>query len=97
MVTKGKKIGVLLSAIAAASVVVSPCAKAIGVDIEVGDRPYYTEGRTYWDSGYEYVWAPGHWGPHHHWVHGTYARHGEFVHEHAHVHHKVHWHDDDHH
>jgi hypothetical protein len=92
----GKKITVLLSAIAAVSIITSPCARAISIDIEVGDRPYYTEGPSYWDSGYEYVWVPGHWGEHHRWVHGAYTKHGEFVKEHAREHHKVRVHDDDH-
>ena len=70
--------------------------RGAGVTVEVGDRGYYTEGPSYWDSGYEYVWGPGHWGPHHHWIHGTYTRHGEFVKEHAHVRHHVKWMDHDH-
>ena len=72
-------------------------ARGISISVEEGDRAYYTEGPRYWDSGYEYVWAPGHWGPHHHWIHGTYTRHGEFVKVHAREHHHVRWHDDDHH
>jgi hypothetical protein len=70
-------------------------ARGADVSVEVGDRPYYTDGQSYWDRGYEYVWGPGHWGQHHHWIHGTYAKHGEFVKEHAGEHHHGH-HDDDH-
>jgi hypothetical protein len=41
---------------------IRPSAMAIGFSIEVGDRPYYTYGPSYWDSGYEWVWIPGSWG-----------------------------------
>jgi hypothetical protein len=81
----------------AALLIACVVARGAEITVEVGDRPYYTEGRSYWDSGYEYVWGPGHWGPHHHWVHGAYAKHGEVVKEHLHDHHHVKWHDDDHH
>jgi hypothetical protein len=82
----------------ALSVLLLGCVAARGAEIsvEVGDRPYYTEGPTYWDSGYEYVWAPGHWGPHHRWAHGTYTRHGEFVKAREHERHHVKWMDHDH-
>jgi hypothetical protein len=50
-------------------------ARALSLNIEVGDRPYYVHGAEYWDGRVHYVWVPGHWGPHHHvWIHGHYAR-----------------------
>ena len=76
------KIGILTAIIMSMCMLVRPSVYAVGVEVEVGDRPYYTYGPTYWDRGYEYVWGPGHWGKHHHWLHGTYTRHGEFRKEH---------------
>ena len=78
------KLGILAAILMAICMVARPSAYAVGVDIEVGDRPYYTYGPSYWDRGYEYSWAPGRWDEHHHWVHGRYSRHGEFVREHEH-------------
>ena len=52
-------------------------AKAAGVYVEIGDRPYYNHGPYYWRHGYRWVWVPGHYRWHHHyrvWVHGYYAR-----------------------
>ena len=62
---------------------------AIGISIDLGDRPYY-EGPSYWGGGYEWVWIPGSWGDHHRWIHGHYERHGEFHREHAREHHRGH-------
>lgn len=67
----------------------SPTYGEVGITIAIGDQPYY-EGPVYWDVGYEYVWVPGHWGPHHRWVHGHYAKRGGFHAEHAKEHHKPH-------
>ncbi len=78
------KLGIFISILIAVTMLIRPSAHAVGVDIEVGDRPYYTYGPTYWDRGYEYTWAPGRWDEHHKWVHGTYTRHGKFVKEHEH-------------
>ena len=76
------KIGIVTAIILSMCMLVRPTIYAAGVEVEVGDRPYYTYGPSYWDRGYEYVWGPGHWGKHHHWLHGTYTRHGEFRKEH---------------
>jgi hypothetical protein len=76
------KIGVLAAMTMAVCMLVRPSLFAAGVEVEVGDRPYYTYGPTYWDRGYEYRWGPGHWDDHHKWIHGTYTRHGAFVKEH---------------
>jgi hypothetical protein len=60
----------------AAPIAAPVTARAAGVFIEVGDRPYYTHGPWYWGPRRErLVWIPGHWGRHHRvWIHGHYAR-----------------------
>src|SRR5580704_1754466 len=80
-----KKILMILSVLVAAALLLNPSAKAISLNIDIGDRPYY-EGGSYWDGGYEWVWIPGH-REHDHWIHGRYERRGEFRREHAHEHH----------
>jgi hypothetical protein len=85
------KFAVLTAALLSVCMLVRPSATAIGISIDVGDRPYY-DGPTYWDGGYEWVWIPGSWGDHHRWMHGHYERRGEFRREHANEHH--HHHDD---
>ena len=82
-----KKIAIVTAALMSICFLASPSAKALRFVIEEGDHPFYLYGPSYWDSGYEYVWGPGHWGPHHVWIHGAYTRHGEFHREHAHEHH----------
>ena len=47
-------------------------ADAISLNIDIGDRGFYTRGPGYWDGGVYYVWVPGHWGPRHRWIHGHY-------------------------
>lgn len=90
-----KKLAVFAVAILSVCMLVRPGAQAIGISIDVGDRPYY-EGPTYWDDGYEWVWVPGHWGEHHRWEHGHYERRGEWHREHAREHHHHRDHDRDH-
>jgi hypothetical protein len=58
--------------------VAGPAARAITVNIAVGDQPYYVHGPGYWTNGVYYVWVPGRWHwyqhPHHRiWVHGHYV------------------------
>jgi hypothetical protein len=51
-------------------------ANAIGISIDVGDRPYYTYGPRYWARGAYWCWVPGHWAWRHHhevWIHGHYG------------------------
>ena len=52
-------------------------ANAIGISIDVGDRPYYVHGPGYWYRGAYYVWIPGHWDGWRHghrvWIHGHYV------------------------
>lgn len=67
-----------------------------GIEINLGDQPYYTDGASYWDDGYLWVWIPGH-REDHHWVHGEYVRRGEFHREHEHEHHHKHHDHDEHH
>ena len=51
----------------------SGVAQAISLNIEVGDRPYYTYGARYWARGQYWCWVPGHWSRYRHvWVHGHY-------------------------
>jgi hypothetical protein len=84
-----KKLAVFAVAILSVCMLVRPSAQAIGISIDVGDRPYY-EGPSYWDDGYEWAWIPGHWGEHHRWEHGHYERRGEWHREHAREHHHRH-------
>ena len=54
---------------------ISGAAQAISLNIEVGDRPYYTYGPRYWARGAYWCWVPGHWAWRHHhkvWIHGHY-------------------------
>jgi len=72
----------LLVAIAVASATLGTAVQAAGINIEIGDRPYYSHGPRYWEGEYEMIWVPGHWSEHgHHWVHGHYRR-GEHRHHH---------------
>ena len=67
-----KKLAVLVMALLGLSGMLTT-AKAIRLDIEVGDRGFYTRGAGYWDHGTHYCWVPGHWSRfRHHWVHGHY-------------------------
>jgi len=68
------RIGIILAAVAC---LFAPTpAKAVIVNIGVGDRPYYIHGPGYWVGPRYYVWAPGHWAWRHHhriWIHGYYV------------------------
>jgi hypothetical protein len=63
-----------LVAITAASIILPTALRAQTINVEVGDRPYYTHGPHYWVQDYEMIWVPGHWDEHHYWVHGLYRR-----------------------
>src|ERR1700730_8219966 len=92
-----KKLAVFAVALLSVCMLVRPSAMAIGISIDLGDRPYYY-GPTYWDDGYEWVWIPGYWGDHHRWMHGHHERRGESHREHGREHHHHdHDHDHDHH
>jgi hypothetical protein len=68
-----KKIVLLFLAMLGLSSLFGPSANAIGINIELGDRPYYTYGDRYWARGAYWCWVPGHWSRHHHvWIHGHY-------------------------
>ena len=70
-----KKFALLFSAILGLSGLFGPSANAIGINIELGDRPYYTNGPRYWNRGAYWCWIPGHWRWRHHhqvWIHGHY-------------------------
>jgi len=70
-----KKIALIFAAIISLSGLFGPSANAIGINIEVGDRPYYQYGPRYWARGAYSCWVPGHWAWRHHhqvWVHGHY-------------------------
>ncbi|MEY2565356.1 MAG: hypothetical protein QOH88_3549 [Verrucomicrobiota bacterium] len=62
----------LIAAVVLAGALV-PAAANAGITIELGDRPYY-HGATYYDSDWEMIWMPGHYGHGHHWIHGHYVR-----------------------
>jgi hypothetical protein len=69
-----KKLALLFAALFSMSGLVSTV-NAIGINIEVGDRPYYLYGPRYWARGAYWCWVPGHWAWRHHhkyWVHGHY-------------------------
>ena len=69
-----KKLALLFAATVCMSGFAAP-ARAIGINIELGDRPYYTNGPRYWNRGAYWCWVPGHWRWHHHhqvWIHGHY-------------------------
>jgi hypothetical protein len=87
------KMKIAVLAVLSCCLLMRPNAMAIDLSINVGDRPFYTDGPSYWDDGYEWVWVPGHPGPHGHWIHGHYERRGVFVKIHAHEHHHHHDHD----
>jgi len=70
VMTKNK---LLLAAIIATSILL-PAAVRADIEIQIGDQPFYNHGARYWDNDYEMVWAPGHMGRGHHWVHGQYTR-----------------------
>jgi len=49
------------------------------VTVEVGDRPYYTHGPSYYAGHTYYAWRPGHWRWRHGqrvWIHGHYVVRG---------------------
>lgn len=70
-----KRLVLLLAIVINMSALTTP-AKALGVSIAIGDRPYYVHGPGYWVGPVYYVWVPGHraWRHHHRvWIHGHYA------------------------
>ncbi|HMJ05726.1 MAG TPA: hypothetical protein VK474_05675 [Chthoniobacterales bacterium] len=66
----------LIVLLAISALLLAPTVGAQGISIEIGDRPYYTHGASYWDGGVEYYWVPGHRGRHHRWVRGHYVGRG---------------------
>jgi len=66
----------LVAAILATSAIVPAATSEAGrISIEIGDRPYYNRGPYYVQSGYRYVWVPGHWSRNRrHWIHGRYVK-----------------------
>jgi len=69
-----KKLALILAAVLGMSGIVATTVDAISINIDVGDQPYYVHGPGYWVNGVYWVWVPGHWGPHHRWIHGHYVR-----------------------
>ncbi|MEP7015110.1 MAG: hypothetical protein ABI925_06700 [Verrucomicrobiota bacterium] len=68
------KTKLLLFAIAL-SLLIPAAAKADRIQIQIGDRPFYSHGDRYWAGEYEMVWIPGHMSRFgHHWIHGQYIR-----------------------
>jgi hypothetical protein len=65
-----KKLVLILVAVLSMS---SGVARAISLNIEVGDRPYFLYGQRYYARGAYWCWVRGHWSHHgHFWVHGHY-------------------------
>ncbi|MGI9113705.1 MAG: hypothetical protein DLM52_08050 [Chthoniobacterales bacterium] len=65
-----------LALVAIASLAAMGSAKAVIINVDVNDRPYYLHGPGYYVGPRYYVWVPGHWTWRHHrhvWVHGHYA------------------------
>lgn len=83
----------VLSVLIAVAAMFNPTARAISLEVNVGDRGVY-EGPEFWDYGWHYVWVPGHM-EHHHWVRGYYERRGDWSHRFLKTHHNWHHHDDD--
>ncbi len=65
----------LLVAIVVASILLPAAVRAQGIQIEIGDRPFYNHGPRYWAGDSEMIWVPGHMSTYgHHWIHGHYIR-----------------------
>ncbi|MDQ2867916.1 MAG: hypothetical protein M3R59_05825 [Verrucomicrobiota bacterium] len=68
------KTRLILLLAAVASLIPALPVKAIGIDIDVHDRPYYVHGPFYYTGGVRYVWVRGHWNWRHtHWIRGHYV------------------------
>jgi hypothetical protein len=68
------KSALLLVAIAT-SFLLPAAVRAQGIQIQIGDQPYYNHGARYWAGNYAMVWVPGHMSRNgHHWIHGHYVR-----------------------
>lgn len=70
---------VLMGVLFSASLLVpATLTNAAELTIAIGDRPYYTHGPHYVESGVRWVWVPGHWankkGHKKVWIHGHYAK-----------------------
>jgi hypothetical protein len=65
----------LLVALIVASILIPAAVRADRLEIQIGDRPFYSHGARYWTGDYEMIWVPGHMSRFgHHWVHGHYIR-----------------------
>src|ERR1700682_2431591 len=65
----------LLVAIVVASILLPAAVRAQGIQIEIGDRPFFNHGPRYWAGDSEMIWVPGHMSLYgHHWIHGHYVR-----------------------
>ena len=65
----------LLVALIVASILIPAAVRADRLEIQIGDRPFYSHGARYWAGDYEMIWVPGHMSRFgHHWVHGYYIR-----------------------
>ncbi len=68
------KFGLLLAT--AVAMFTSVAAQAAVINVQIGDRPYYSRGPGYYVGRSYYVWRPGHWAWRHHhraWIHGHYV------------------------
>jgi hypothetical protein len=65
----------LLVALIVASILIPAAVRADRLEIQIGDRPYYSHGARYWANDYEMIWVPGHMSRYgHNWIHGHYMR-----------------------
>jgi len=70
------KLAVLLAGLMCVGAMLPATSSAIGINISIGDRGYYSHGPWYINNGVRWYWVPGHWARRHHhrvWVHGHYA------------------------
>ena len=78
------KLAVFTVAFLSICLLARPSVMALGISIEIGDRPYYNRGPYYLEHGHRWDWVPGHWSYRHHqrvWIHGHYANRGRHYHD----------------
>ena len=59
--------------VAASAIVPVASSQAQGFTISIGDRPYYTHGRSYLYRGTRLYWVPGHYNRRGYWIRGRYV------------------------
>ena len=70
------KIAALLVVIFCMGALAPTPAEGASIVVQIGDRPYYRYGSSYWHHGARWYWVSGHWAWRHgnrYWIHGHYA------------------------